>query len=538
MGVNNGGNSLSDAQRTAVKRVVQLGVLSAGVGGGVSLLSHMRSKYRRKLMDEARGKGILYYPVADDVQEKEGAVSLSGLGNLLKSPPGLVVAGGVGLAGAGYALSVGNGSGLADRTVNVASPIVHNAVKSVAGKEGDRLQDLAGTFKGEHASNWYNVPWVYPAGIGAIALGSVGGYRAVRDSLEYYRERKAADRKKKAREKFMAALVDEQRSKTSSISADNVVDNDLGAVLDNYIDVCTELAPSIKDASAIELYLGLLGGSAALGGAAGFSAGYESSDRKAKRKAWQDVRKLQLAQREGENVLIQPGLADELLAVESTDTKKKRRKPLLLLKGGAINSLSSDADNTDIKTAGVIDTLLKGLKAGWGGTRDFTKAHWGKMLGGAAAVGAGGELTGMAMSQPHAPWSDTYAGSFTWARPSSWVTRIMGVPHNPVTHKGRDYYGYHSRINLNPGKETDLRFGHAFEGLRWDPYAWSIDWSRMPKDRPYTLGWKHRDYTPAVLGDGTVPQRGVMGPGRSSMPDVDPNRFDVYKPSLRSNRYM
>jgi hypothetical protein len=104
---------------------------------------------------------------------------------------------------------------------------------------------MAGTLRGGNAAAWYNVPWFWPAAILTAAGGLGTGYYGVNSLSDYLTKRNLRKRREKAQQSLEDAFAMEQSSK-------------LGAVLEEFVNVCEEYAPTIKDASVTEGYLAML----------------------------------------------------------------------------------------------------------------------------------------------------------------------------------------------------------------------------------------------------------------------------------------
>jgi hypothetical protein len=439
---------LNPSQQSAARTVLYGGGAAAGVGATLGLLSMVNRKHRRELLDESVARASLEYPVVDTSVKSGGFFDRA-----FASSRGAAenVVGGISNVG-NFALDVAGPTGEAIRN------------------EGRRALDLPGTIAGNHAKNWYSVPWAIPALAGALGLGSIGAYKGVRGLVASHDKAKLERRKQKAKQKFMDALIAEQQSK-------------LGSVLDEYLDTVVEVS-TIKEASALETYLSLLGLAGLGGGIYGFSRSYGPSKRKSNREALEQVRNLQRAKYEFETPEIIPDYQVPQL--------KKKEEPTL-------NKEASIKGAVDFAKGawGLGKFLAGGAKAGVvGGVKGLGsayKAH--PFIGSAIAaegLGAGVQSLAPGSKNPNDYMND--AGFWaTYVRPSQQLSRFLGMKANPTTDKsGRNYYGRWARYSADPNRTSELTFKGPISGIRWDQDRWLPDFSKA-NTHIFDGGWDFWD---------------------------------------------
>jgi hypothetical protein len=459
--VNSRWSALNPSQQEAIQNILWAGGGAAAVGGTLGLLSTVYRKHRNKLLNESVPRAALEYPVIDDPSKSAGfadrfSSSMSG-----------------GLRGS---MDIGSGLG------SIALDAMGSGGQAIRDEQA-RVLDPIGTIVGNHAKNWWNVPWAIPATVGALGLGSIGAYKGVRSLVRSHDKASLDRRKRKAKQKFMDALVEEQQSK-------------LGSVLDDYIDAVVEAAPSIKEASALELYLAGLGLAGLGGGIYGFSRSYGPSKKKSDREALEQVRALQEAKYRFET----PEIIPDYRLLED-----KKKAPVISDKAA---SFFPTLGNTPMKKEALIPLVLGGL---------------------AAAEGIGAAIQNLA---PGGTDPSKYMNDAGWwasyLRPTQIASRIMGMKANPITDsKGRNYYGTWARNSTDPNRTSNLTWKGPISGITWDKDRWTPDFSKMEthfRDGGWDFWEKPKGQDVSHLSQNTVIPKTQMAGTQQS-----------YTPSLRNN---
>jgi len=507
----------TQVQRDAAKALGLLGVTTLGFGGAAALAMSLRRKNERKLLDEQRARALLHVPVYDETPaEKRAFFPWNTVGNGWKAlkpihlPPivknhwgkGLGILGGGGLAVAGLATEPQNTEGQGDaspfrRVWNDASGLA-SKIPGVGGvvdglrDEKRKLMDLPATIRGEHAGNIPSVPWFVPGAIATTMLGLGTGYTGVNAITDSLAKHKLARKKKKAKESLEAALAAEQHSK-------------LGAAMNEFIDACEEVAPSIKEASLVEWYLAALGAAAVSGGMAGAYNGYQEAGQKHRLAALNRIRHLQLAKRRNEDLMLvpEPRPFPASPAPEKEDIKEPKTAGIpvgtldRILRNvfyhGPKRAITS-APGLLRKTPGAVRTAIKPL-----GT--FAKQN---PMATTLGVGLGAsELGGRVLDYNHLPGGD-------W-KPSEWFMRRFR-DHRPLNDAmGNPIHGTHRVFSANPKENPEMQWSwNPLAGLGskggWRGFGWRFrpkplthSIVSLPAARPDAMALVKNNTDPAII---------------------------------------
>jgi hypothetical protein len=345
----------TEPQREAARVLGQLGLGTLGFGSTAAAVMMLRRKHEKSLLDEEKAQALLEVPVFVDEQELERNKKSAGVKTkAVAAGLGLL---GLGSTGAGVAYSNGRTNG--ETSANPVSRVFNTATGIVPGgdalrEEQARYLDLPGTVRGEHAKNFYDVPWFLPGALGVSLLGLGAGYSGINAIGNAMAKRKLQRRKKKVQKYFEDALRKEAGS-------------ELGELLEEFVTLCEASAPSVKEASVLEWYLALLGTAGMAGGLAGTYHGYNGATQKHRLAALKKIRQLQLAKRRSEELSLIP----KPVPIHASDSKS------------ILSNKDSDDDVSMQKSADLVRELAKGL---WKGT---------KYLGGKT-------VQGVASATPHA----------------------------------------------------------------------------------------------------------------------------------------
>lgn len=450
-------------QREAARVLGRLGLGSLGFGSTAAIAMMLRRKHEKALLDEEKAQALLEVPVfVNEPEKRQGDKSASATAK--------VVAGGLGLLGLGgtaAGLAYSNGSTEGKTSANPASRVFNTATGIVPfgnalRDEQERYLDLPGTIRGEHAKNFYDVPWFLPGALGVSLLGLGAGYSGINAVGNTLARRKLQRRKKKVEKYFEDAL----RKSAGS---------ELGMLLDEFVTLCEDLAPSVKEASVLEWYLALLGTAGLAGGMAGTYHGYQGATQKHRLSAMNKIRQLQLAKRRSEELSLIP----KIIAVESPEKPETAPKK---------NEREESDEDSMRKSADLVRNLAKGL---WRGT----KYLGGKAVQGAGAVGqkarnAGSyvkqnepytamTIGGLAAAEGLGRLADRFGSPLGRWKPSSWVTSRF-MENQPLTDaRGRPVHGTRRLYSGDPNDFAEMQWS-------WNPlsergFGWRF--RRQPRAR-------------------------------------------------------
>jgi hypothetical protein len=149
---------------------------------------------------------------------------------------------------------------------------------------------------GSAANAVMEYPFAMPLGL-ATLIGAGGlGYMGVRGLMNFGRKRRLRRQRDQAKKRFLETLASERETKLSS-------------AIDTFISACEEKV-NIKEASAVNTFLALLGTAGVLGGGLGLFNGLKSERGDLQKiRALREARKRQLAMQEEFEPRVDPDLS-------------------------------------------------------------------------------------------------------------------------------------------------------------------------------------------------------------------------------------
>lgn len=452
-------------QRDAARILGKIGIGSLGFGAGAAALMMLRRKNEQKLLDEEKAKAQLHVPVFVPVDENRKKKEASAGRKAIAVGLGLL---GLGSTAAGIAYANDGKDG--KDSANPAARVFNTATGIIPGgqafrDEQDRYLDLPGTIRGDHAKSYENVPWFAPGVLGVSLLGLGAGYGGINALGNMAAKWKLERKKKKAKKMHEDALMGEYRSK-------------LGSVLDEYVTLCEELAPSVKEASMLEWYLALLGTAGVAGGLAGTYNGFQGAKQKHRLTALKKIREMQLAKRRSEELHLVPDYRP--LPPEKADPEKKPERP-------TDEELDDDITVPQQKSADLIRQLAKGL---WRGT---------KYLGGKTVKGVSGTsrqaakvprylakeqplttatVGGLLAAEGAGRVADHYGSPLGQWKPSQWITNRF-MENQPLTDaNGNPVWGTRRLYSGDPNDFAEMKWS-------WNPLSErGFGWRFRKQPRP------------------------------------------------------